>query len=75
MVDIELFGRITDSEQTDFTAAQKDADKLAKGLHQFSGIVEVNTFIAKIDAANLLIDNLVTFKTTLDSIKTTLENA
>jgi hypothetical protein len=75
MVTIEQYGRITSAESASFINARNDADKLVKGLTQFNGILEKDAFITKIDAANILIDNLVTFQTTLNSIKTALQAA
>lgn len=75
MVKIELFGRVEASEITSFKNARDDAEALFKGFSVFSGILERDEFVTKINQAITKIDALNTFKTTLNSIKTTLEAA
>lgn len=75
MVTILPFGKVESSEVAILESLRKDLDKLSVGLQQFGGVLEKDRFIAKLITGIALIDNITAAKTTLESMKTTLQSA
>lgn len=73
MVSTEIYGKAEQAELTSFNNIAKKCEQLASGLRAFSGTVEKNTYITKIDQAITLIDAIYTLKADLEADKTTLQ--